>query len=47
MRRAMRGNTELKFELRAKYKIPLYYEGKFTKQQHAWGLEQINIAYNN
>jgi len=41
------GNIELKFELRAKYRIPLYYEGKLTEQQHTWGLEQINIAYNN
>jgi len=25
---AVHGNIELKFELRAKYRIPLYYEGK-------------------
>ena len=36
-----------KFELRAKYRIPFYYEGKLTEPQHAWGLEQINVAYNN
>jgi len=31
---AVHGNIELKFELRAKYRIPLYYKGKFTEQQH-------------